>query len=132
MAEWLAQTESLHRQLRPALPIEYQAYMRLMFSEGAHMVVLHEAAVPKAIAVYRIHQTTYCGRRFYIDDLVTIETERSRGFGAALLHWCEEEARAKGCDTFTLDSGVQRMAAHRFYFRHDMAITAFNFSKSLS
>lgn len=131
IADWLARSESLHRVLRPGLPRDYQAYLRLMFSEGARMVVLHEAEVPKAIALYRVLHTTFSGRRFYVDDLVTVESERGRGYGAALLRWCEEAARTSGCDTFSLDSGVQRTAAHRFYFRHGLAITAFGFAKPL-
>jgi GNAT superfamily N-acetyltransferase len=103
-----------------------------MFSEGARMAVLHEAEMPKALAVYRIHHTTFSGRRFYVDDLVTLEHERGNGYGAALLQWCEEAARTQGCESFGLDSGVQRAAAHRFYFRQGMAITAFSFAKPLS
>lgn len=131
MADWLARAEPLHRALRPNLPREYQAYLRLMFSEGAQMAVLHEAETPKAIAVYRIHHTTVSGRRLYVDDLVTAEEERGRGYGAALLLWCEETAREHGCDAFSLDSGVQRAAAHRFYFRHGLTINAFAFAKPL-
>lgn len=131
ISDWLARTESLHRVLRPDLPGDYQAYLRLMFSEGARMAVLHEAGVPKAVAVYRILHTTFNGRRFYVDDLVTVEQERGRGYGAALLQWCEDAARTDGCDTFSLDSGVQRAAAHRFYFRRGLAIMAFGFAKPL-
>lgn len=131
IADWLVRTEPLHRVLRPDLPLEYQAYLRLMFSEGAQMAVLHEAEVPKAVAVYRIHHTTFNGRRFYIDDLVTAEDERGKGYGAALLRWCEDAARTRGCDMFTLASGVQRAAAHRFYFRQGLSIVAFGFAKPL-
>lgn len=131
MADWLARAESLHRVLRPNLPADYETYLRLMFAEGAEMAVLHEQEVPKALAVFRVLHTTFNGRRFYIDDLVTVEGERGRGYGAGLLRWCEDQARTRGCDTFALDSGVQREAAHRFYFRHGMSIMAFGFAKRL-
>ncbi len=132
IADWLARTEALHRVLRPDLPDDYPAYLRLMFAEGAQMAVLHEDGVPKALAVYRIHHTTVSGRRFYVDDLVTVEKERSKGYGAALLQWCEDVARTQGCNRFALDSGVQRTAAHRFYFRQGLAILSFGFSKPLA
>ncbi len=131
IGDWLIRTEPLHRVLRPDLPTDYQAYLRLMFSEGAKMAALHEAGVPKALAVYRILHTTFSGRRFYVDDLVTVEGERGRGYGSTVLQWLEDQARANGCQTFSLDSGVQRAAAHRFYFRQGMSIMAFGFSKSL-
>lgn len=74
------------------------------------MAVLPVAGKPKALAVYRIHHTTFQGLRFYLDDLVTDEAERGQGLGAALLDWCVAEARSEGCDTFALDSGVQLSA----------------------
>lgn len=131
IAAWLMRSEHLHRSLRTSLPPGYAAYMRLMFSEGARMAVLHEAEVPKALAVYRIQHTTFHGRRFYIDDLVTVESGRGRGYGSALLQWCDGEARAQSCDTFALDSGVQRGGAHRFYFSRGLTITSFGFARPL-
>ncbi len=131
ISAWLRRSEPLHRTLRPALPADYEGYLRQMFSEGARMAVLHVSDAPKALAVYRIHHTTFQGRRFYIDDLVTDERERGQGLGAALLDWCLAKARAEGCDTFALDSGVQRSAAHRFYFRHGLTISSFSFTKGV-
>lgn len=95
------------------------------------MAILPVSHEPKALAVYRIHHTTFQGRRFYLDDLVTDEGERGHGLGTALLDWCIEKARAEGYETFALDSGVERSAAHRFYFRQGLAIKAFSFAKQL-
>ena len=36
-----------------------------------------------------------------------------------------------GCPALSLDSGIQRARAHRFYFREGLAITTFGFTKSL-
>ena len=98
---------------------------------SARMAVLPEFNRPKALAVYRIHHTTFQGLRFFVDDLVTEEAARGQGFGSALLDWCVGKARAGRCDTFALDSGVQRTAAHRFYFRHGLVIRSFAFSKDI-
>jgi GNAT superfamily N-acetyltransferase len=128
---WLARCEALHRTLRPALPADYAGLLRTMFREGAAMAVLHDAGKPLALAVFRHHHTTFQGLRFYVDDLVTDEALRGAGHGAALLDWCEARARALGCDTLALDSGVQRAPAHRFYFRLRFAIASFGFTKAL-
>lgn len=130
--EWLARSETLHRMLRPALPANYADYMRLMFAEGAEMAILQQDGAARSLAVYRCLHTTYAGYRFYIYDLVTDETRRSAGHGGALLSWCEARAKERGCDNFALDSGVQRTGAHKFYFRHGLVITAFNFVKKLT
>ena len=130
-AAWLAAAEPLHRTLRPDIPPPYAAYMRRMFAEGAGMAVLIEQETVRGIAVYRAHRTTFRGYRFYLDDLVTEEAKRGRGFGAELLVWCEAKAKAMGCDFFDLESGVQRARTHKFYFRQGLGILSFGFSKSL-
>jgi hypothetical protein len=66
-----------------------------------------------------------------VDDLVTDEARRSRGVGRALLAHLEEKARKLGCDVLALDSGAQRAAAHKFYFREGMHIPGFCFRKTL-
>lgn len=131
-ADWLAASETLHRQLRPDLPADYADYMRRMFAEGAEMVIAVEGPAVRAIAVYRCHLTTFQGRRFYIDDLVADQAERSRGFGGRLLDWCEARARDRGCGALALESGVQRQRAHNFYFRQGMTIITFGFFKPLA
>lgn len=130
-SDWLAKAEPLYRAFRPKLPADYDAYLRKMFAEGAEMAVLHVDGVVKSLVMYRCHHTTFHGFRFYVDDLVTDETERARGFGGALLRWCEQQARERGCDSFDLESGVQRPRTHKFYFREGMTIFAFGFTKPL-
>lgn len=130
-AALLSAAEALHRSFRAGLPGDYEAYMRRMFDEGAEMAVLLAGGAVRSLAVYRTHHTTFHGLRFYVDDLVTDETERGRGFGGQMLAWCETRARERGCDAFDLESGVQRPGAHRFYFRHGLTIFAFSFTKSL-
>jgi hypothetical protein len=96
-----------------------------------HRAVLVADGLPKALAVYRCHHTTFHGLRCYIDDLVTDEAQRSRGYGHTMLHWCEQRARDRGCESLDLESGVQRPRTHRFYFREGLSIFAFGFSKPL-
>ncbi len=123
--------EDLHRQLRRDIGLPYGGFMRRLFEEGAEMAILLEGGAARGIAVFRCHQTTFHGKRFYIDDLVTDEAERGRGYGARLLTWCEELAKARGCTALDLESGVHRPKAHRFYFRQGMTIFTFGFTKDL-
>jgi hypothetical protein len=127
----LLRGERLHRELRPALGDDYGAVLHVMFGEGARLVQLVDAGEPRAIAVWRLFHTTYCGRRLEVEDLVTSETDRSKGYGATLLHWLEARARYEGCPTITLHSATHRDRAHRFYFREGFHILAFHFSKAL-
>jgi len=128
---WLARAESVHRQLRTALPAGYEAKMKRVFSGGARMCVATEGEAVHGLAVYRIAENTFEGLHLYVDDLVTDERQRSTGVGRALMEHLQGVARAAGCDAYTLDSGTQRTQAHKFYFREGMVVTSFHFRKPL-
>jgi len=129
--KWLARAEPVHRQLRDGLPTDYTGRLRAVFASGARMSVATEAAAVRGVALWRLIENTYEGRRLYIDDLVTDEAHRSRGIGRTLLQHLEQYARNMQCDVLALDSGTQRTDAHRFYFREGLVIPAFCFRKDL-
>jgi len=128
----LRQGEPLHRAFRPGLTGDYAGHMQRMANEGAGIVQLVDDGEVCAIAVWRTYLTTYCGRRFEIDDLVTTEGRRSKGYGAILIRTLEAKARSLTCDAVMLTSGTWRVDAHRFYLRERYAINAFLFAKTLS
>jgi GNAT superfamily N-acetyltransferase len=129
---WLMAGEALHRQLRPDLPRDYADTLERMFAEGVAMAQLVDGDAVAAIAVWRTYPTTYGGRRFEIDDLVTDGTRRSRGHGRTLLDWLERRALTLGCPGVGLNSSCRRDRAHRFYFRQGYRISGFHFVKDLS
>ena len=119
-------------QLRPHLVAgEFLPRIRRMQGEGFLLARVEEDGEVRAVAGYRYMDLLFSGRTLYVDDLVTDTTQRSRGHGAAMLGWLREQARANGCTTLTLDSGVQRTEAHRFYFRERMSINSYHFSLAL-
>ena len=76
--------------------------------------------------------TTTAIRKLYVDDLVTLESERSRGVGAMLLAELLDRAKQTGCEILDLDSGVDRGEAHRFYMREGLTISSFHFVRQVS
>jgi hypothetical protein len=130
-AEWLARAERVHRQLRPSLPPDYVARMQQIFASGGEMCVAVDGHTVVGVAVFRSYENTHAGKRFYVDDLVTDEAQRSRGVGHALLGFLEALARSRGGDSIDLDSGTHRTRAHRFYFREGYVIPSFVFRKEL-
>ena len=128
---WLKRAEGVHRQLRTALPADYEGKMKRVFAGGARMCVAAEGDAVRGVAVYRITENTFEGLHLYCDDLVTDEGARSTGVGRALMEHMQKLARAAGCEAYTLDSGTQRQQAHKFYFREGMVVTSFHFRKPL-
>lgn len=130
-AGWLARAEAVHRQLRPQLPADYAAVLARIFAQGARMVIACEGEAVCGLAVWRCHENTYSGLHVYVDDLVSDAGRRSQGVGRALIDWLSVRARVLGCQRLTLDSGTQRVDAHRFYLRERFEISAFHFIKNL-
>lgn len=129
---WLAAAEPVHRQLRPHLPSDYGAALRVVFDHGGRMVVVPAGDRVAGLAVWRVIADTASGLRVYVDDLVTDEAFRSRHVGHTLIDWLEHHARQIGAVALTLDSGTQRTRAHRFYFREGFVIPSFHFKKQLT
>lgn len=100
-----------------------------MEREGFVLAYVEGGEEVAGVAGYRMHDLLFSGRTLYVDDLVTDPKQRSKGFGKALLDFLQNEAEANGCSTLTLDSGVQRFDAHRFYFRERMSIVGYHFSR---
>ncbi|MEO8419221.1 MAG: GNAT family N-acetyltransferase [Methylophilaceae bacterium] len=128
---WLIRAEMVHRQLRPQLPLDYLGRMHQVFANGARLMVVVDNERVLGLGLWRLIENTYEGRRLYVDDLVTDESTRSQGVGKLLLQHLEQQARTLGCEVLALDSGVQRVEAHKFYFREGMHIRSFCFRKTL-
>ena len=129
---WLNRAEGVHRQLRTALPADYEGKMKRVFAGGGRMCVATEGDAVRGVAVYRINENTFEGLHLYVDDLVTDEKLRSRCVGHALMEHLQGLARAADCEACTLDSGTQRAQAHKFYFREGMVVSSFHFRKPLA
>ena len=118
------------RELRPHLTA---ASFTDVYREGHEQGLRFTAAYVDdrcvGVAGWRVMATTASGRKLYVDDLVTVEAQRSRGVGRALLDELVERARAAGCQVLDLDSGVQREHAHRFYRREGFAVRSFHFAR---
>jgi GNAT superfamily N-acetyltransferase len=131
-SQWLLAGESVHRELRPAMPGSYVAFIETILAEGAGLTQIVDRDEVRGLAIWRTFTTTYCGLRFEVDDLVTAKDARSRGYGRTLLTHLENKAASLGCPTLTLNSAVYRGNAHRFYFRQGYKIFGFHFTKDVS
>jgi len=118
--------------LRPHLSdAQFFEQVKRQQSDGYFLAFLEDGGAVKALAGFRLGEMLYSGRYLYVDDLVTDENERSKGYGDALFDWLVNHAKEQNCQQFRLDSGVQRFDAHRFYLRKRMRISAYNFTLAL-
>lgn len=120
---------SVMRELRTHIvdQAEFVERVQRQQTQGYQLAFLESDSEVRAVAGYRYLESLFSGKNLYVDDLVTQDSDRSRGFGGELIDWLIKEARAYGCETLELDSGVQRFDAHRFYFSKRMSISSYHF-----
>lgn len=120
------------RQLRPhLLETEFLGRVRRQMAAGYRMAWLEADGRVVAVAGYRFNETLFLGRYLYVDDLITDAELRSHGHGRRLFAWLADLARSERCTHLELDSGTQRVDAHRFYLREGMRIRSHHFSLPL-
>ena len=119
-------------QLRPHLEQDkFLEQVRYQMKERYQLAFLKIEEQTLAVAGFRISNCLALGKFLYIDDLVVDEFNRSHSYGQQLFQWLIEYARNHECKYLSLDSGVQRFAAHRFYLMQRMNITSHHFSIEL-
>ena len=103
-----------------------------METEGFKLAFIEDKGVVVATAGYRIYTNLFMGKHLYVDDLVTLENERSKGYGGQMVKWLRNEAIRENCNFYHLDSGTHRDEAHKFYFRQGFTIASYHFSEVLN
>jgi hypothetical protein len=94
------------RELRPHFKKADKFVQQVLRQQrGGYLLAFLEAGGEvRAVAGYRFLESLFAGKFLYVDDLVTCDRDRSRGFG-----------------------GVQRFGAHRFYLLKRMNISSYHF-----
>ena len=120
-------------ELRPHLePEKIVPMVQDMLQEGYQLAFIEENGEAMSAIGYRYLQFLFCGKHFYIDDLVTLPEARGKGYGGALLDYVSEEAKKAGFGVITLDSGHHRHTAHRLYLNKGFTISSHHFTKKIN
>lgn len=104
----------------------FVALVRELMHEGFQLAYLREQQVA-CVAGFRISKNLFLGKYLYVDDLSTLDSQRSKGHGEKMMIWLRDLAQSEGCNAIHLDSGVQRHRAHKFYLNRNMVISSYHF-----
>jgi GNAT superfamily N-acetyltransferase len=120
--------------LRPHLADADELVARVMRQReaGYRLLGAWREAVPVALAGYRFEENLIHGKFVYVDDLVTAAAERGGGRGAQLLDRVGEIGREAGCGRLVLDTALDNVLAHRFYYRQGLLARALRFSREIA
>ena len=122
------------RQLRPHLasPGELVERWRRQAEAGYRLLAAWQGGQPVALAGFRLQENLVHGRFLYVDDLVTDAAVRSAGHGAGLLAAVAAEGRRLGIGRLVLDTPLDNVLGHRFYYRQGLLARALRFSMPLA
>ncbi len=124
----------VYRELRSQL-IDEDSFIKQILRQqeaGFKLIFTKDSTTVVACAGYRLLEMFGWGKMIYIDDLITKEDARGKGYGRHLLNYIEEQARLLNCKEIHLDSGYQRHNAHRLYLRQGFQLSCHHFSKVIS
>lgn len=126
--ETISRCFEVMRELRPHHSLEsFLTTIGQMQQEGYHLLYLEDEGCIVSVAGFRFTTTLYDGLIIDFDDFVTLESGRSKGYGAILFDKLVEIAAAKGIKAIHLNSAHHRYGAHRFYLNKKMKIIAHHF-----
>lgn len=127
---------SLLRQLWPAKEINYTD-MNKVFVRGLtsgtdeYLCVEDDGKVIGFCAQAIMNNFWQEGIIGYIYAMIIDDNYRGSGIGTTLLQAAYEAAKARGCKKLELDSGFQRLEAHKFYEKNGYLKRAYTFSKDV-
>ncbi|WP_416307011.1 GNAT family N-acetyltransferase [Neptunicella sp. SCSIO 80796] len=116
--------------LRPHLSLDdfLLQVSRMEIETGYQLACLEDAEAIKAVAGFRISEWLHTGKYLEIEELITADGNRSKGYGGQLYDWLLDFAKQQKCAQMRLVSGVSREAAHKFYLNKGMKFEAKYFS----
>ena len=105
----------------------------LLADPGEHLFVAEEqgAVIGSMIATVLVELTGRGRPHILFRSIQIAPTHRSRGIGAAMMAYVEEESRQGGAVIAELTSSIKRKDAHRFYDRLGYAQSHLGFKKKL-
>ncbi|MBK3496525.1 GNAT family N-acetyltransferase [Viridibacillus sp. YIM B01967] len=104
------------KELRTDLTLDsFLCLFDVMEQEGYELYALYDEDTIQALAGITIKTNFYNKKHLYIYDLVTTSKARSSGYGKDIMLFLQEYATKNNCQYIALESGLQRLDAHRFY-----------------
>lgn len=121
-------------ELRPQLTwsVFQDIYDQAAKSDSYKLVGLMSKGEIVAVMGYRILYDFLHGKHIYIDDLVTASAHRSKGFGAVLLAFAEQQAAEHQCFNLRLCTGNDNHSGQKFYLKNGWSQRALVYKKKMA
>ena len=117
-------------QLRPHRSLEeYIEIVKEMMQTGYQIACLFDGGKVVSFSGFTRLTILAYGDHIWVYDLITDENHRGKGYGKLLMSYIEKLAEEYGLTCVALQSGFQRVDAHRFYENIGYDKVSFVFTK---
>lgn len=129
----LEQAFLLMKELRPHLTLQdfLEIYNQSHKTTGYEIAAVVKDSQILAIMGYRILYDYVHGKHCYIDDLVSTEQQRSKGYGSILLKYAEQFAQDNQCTGLRLCTGIENDRGKKFYEKNEWNLRAIVYKKKV-
>ena len=113
--EWCEAFPVLNTLRKDLTELEFLLRRTRLIYDGYHLFGLRSEGGIVAVASVAFYPHVTKEKNCWVHDLATLESERSKGFGARLMRGLEAWAKAQGCAPLCVDTRLDRSEAQRFY-----------------
>jgi GNAT superfamily N-acetyltransferase len=121
------------QELYPSLsPEQYTKELDLMLPHNYTQLAVFELDRCIAICGVWIGNKLWIGKYLELDNIVVIESARSKGVGELIFKTLEQKAKEENCNMLALDSYTGNFKAHKFFYNQGFGPKGFHFVKLLN
>jgi GNAT superfamily N-acetyltransferase len=114
--------------LYPSLTQEqYSTELDVMLPHNYGQVGVFEGEECLGISGFWIGNKLWCGKYLELDNIVVLETHRSKGVGKLIFDFLSRKAQEQNCTMMSLDSYTYNFKAHKFFYNEGFAPRGFHF-----
>lgn len=111
---------------------EYDQELTFMLQHNYGQVAVFDDQKCVGISGYWIGNKLWCGKYLEMDNVIVLESHRSKGVGKLMSDYLNQKAQDEQCTMVALDAYTTNFKAHRFYYNQGFAPKGFHFIKVLN
>lgn len=112
--------------------LDYEKELSFMLQHNYGQVAVFDEQKCVGISGYWIGNKLWCGKYLEMDNVIVLESHRSKGVGKLMSDYLNQKALDEGCTMLALDAYTTNFKAHRFYYNQGFAPKGFHFIKVLN
>ncbi|BDD01079.1 GNAT family N-acetyltransferase [Persicobacter psychrovividus] len=123
----------LFAELRPQYDLlHFKDLVKHQFKEGYQVMYILDGKKPVALVGFRTLHQLVSGKTLFIDDMVTAQKHRGKGYGKALMMWLQGFCFENNYDHMAVNASFEEVETHRFCLNNGLKIETIHFGRKVA